>query len=244
MTGPRCSNPLMWPANENCCTSLVYTTSSRHRRQRSHSRDSLHYSSKTKRKSSSLDHDEMLRTILDSLTELKSDVLSCNPRISDLESNFAREYVTNCQQDMIAVERDEEMKMNRWTWWHKMKWLLSHQTRLLTPNTTNKSPDSPIERNNLGFSPTEMVSQPRQSNNRSSKVGTPLQASSWSPTDEFNNFLEKNFRRKLTFDQMYDILEQQAVPSVGAVVAPTLNPSILNYTSQLNRKFVQDRNKE
>ena len=50
----------------------------------------------------------MLRTILDSLTELKSDLLSCNSRISDLESNFARECVTNCQQDMTDVERDED----------------------------------------------------------------------------------------------------------------------------------------
>ena len=61
-----------------------------------------------------------------------------------------------------------------------------------------------------------MVSQPRQSadsnpdqqvieglNATSGLYDPKALASSRSPTDEFNNFLEKNFRRKLTFDQMF-----------------------------------------
>ena len=40
---------------------------------------------------------------------------------------------------------------------------------------------------------------------------------SWTPTEEFKNFLEKHFRRKLAFDQVCDILEEQAVPSVDAL---------------------------
>jgi hypothetical protein len=33
-----------------------------------------------------------------------------------------------------------------------------------------------------------------------------IAATSWSPSDEFTNFLEIHFRRKLTFDQVCDIL--------------------------------------
>ena len=43
---------------------------------------------------------------------------------------------------------------------------------------------------------------------------------------------------------MCDILEQQAVPSVEVLVAPTLDQSIINRILHQNRKFVQDCDKE
>ncbi|CAB4016219.1 Hypothetical predicted protein, partial [Paramuricea clavata] len=71
-----------------------------------------------------------------------------------------------------------------------------------------------------------------------------IAATSWSPSDEFTKILEKHFRRKLTFDQVCDILEEQAVPSVDTLVAPTLDPSMLEYVAVQNKKFIQERDKE
>jgi hypothetical protein len=81
--------------------------------------------------------------------------------------------------------------------------------------------------------------------NRPSRLYDPeIAATSWSPSDEFTNFLEKHFRRKLTFDQVCDILEEQAVPSVDALVAPTLDPPMLQYVAVQNKKFLQERDKK
>ena len=67
---------------------------------------------------------------------------------------------------------------------------------------------------------------------------------SWAPTEEFKNFLGKHFRRKLTFDQVCDILEEQAVPSVDALVAPVIDPSMLQHVAASNKKFIQERDRE
>ena len=67
---------------------------------------------------------------------------------------------------------------------------------------------------------------------------------SWTPTEEFKNFLEKHFHRKLTFDQVCDILEEQAVPSVDALVALVFDPSMLQHVAASNKKFIQERDRE
>ena len=69
---------------------------------------------------------------------------------------------------------------------------------------------------------------------------------SWTPTEEFKNFQEKHFHRhrKLTFDQVCDILEEQAVPSVDALVAPVFDPSMLQHVAASNKKFIQERDRE
>lgn len=62
--------------------------SSRHRHKRSHSRDSRKEASPSKRRKSSEKQDK-LDAILASLTDLKSDILSCNARICEIEAKNA-----------------------------------------------------------------------------------------------------------------------------------------------------------
>ena len=67
------------------------------------------------------------------------------------------------------------------------------------------------------------------------------QAISWSPSQAFHSFLEKmQFRRKLSYEQVCDILEQQVIPVVDALSAPTLDISVINQTSYKNKKFVPE----
>lgn len=70
------------------------------------------------------------------------------------------------------------------------------------------------------------------------------QANSWFPSPVFHSFLEKQFRRKLSYEQVCDILEQQAIPAVDSLVAPTLDHSVINQIPAQNRKYVQERDKE
>ena len=70
------------------------------------------------------------------------------------------------------------------------------------------------------------------------------QAISWSPSQAFHSFLEKQFRRKLSYQQICDILEQQAIPAFNTLSASTLDISVINQISYKNKKFVQERDKE
>ena len=69
--------------------------------------------------------------------------------------------------------------------------------------------------------------------------------SSWEPQKELSTFLEKQFRRKLTYDQVCEILDNYRVPSVDCLFTPTLDPSVVNQINPTQtKKYVQDRNKE
>ncbi|CAB4022991.1 Hypothetical predicted protein [Paramuricea clavata] len=50
--------------------------------------------------------------------------------------------------------------------------------------------------------------------------------------------------KNLSYDQVWDILEEQAKPAVDALVAPTLDLSVINQIPHQNKKFVQERDKE
>ena len=68
---------------------------------------------------------------------------------------------------------------------------------------------------------------------------------SWEPQKELFTFLEKQFRKKLTYDQVCEILDTYGVPSVDCLLTPTLDPSVVNQISvPQTKKYVQDRDKE
>ena len=101
------------------------------------------------------------------------------------------------------------------------------------PDTANKPIENPL--------PVEQVTLDPSS---SMYFDPEVQANSWSPSPEFHSFLEKQFRRKLSFEQVCDILQEQAIPAVDALCAPTLDPSVINHIPSHNKKFVQERDKE
>ena len=69
--------------------------------------------------------------------------------------------------------------------------------------------------------------------------------SSWEPQKELSTFLEKQFRRKLTFDKVSEILDNYSIPSVDCLFTPTLDTSVVNQINLTQtKKYVQDRDKE
>ena len=68
---------------------------------------------------------------------------------------------------------------------------------------------------------------------------------SWEPNGDFTALLEKHFRRKLSYDQVSDILDGYSIPSVDSLFSPTLDTSVLSQISPLkSRKYTQERDKE
>ena len=69
--------------------------------------------------------------------------------------------------------------------------------------------------------------------------------SSWEPQKELSTFLEKQFRRKLTYAQVCEIVDNYSIPSVDCLFTPTLDPSVVNQINIIEtKKYVQDRHKE
>ena len=57
-------------------------------------------------------------------------------------------------------------------------------------------------------------------------------------------FFEDQFSGKHSYEQVCDILEQQAISAVDSLSAPTLDISVINQISYKNKKFVPERDKE
>jgi hypothetical protein len=66
----------------------------------------------------------------------------------------------------------------------------------------------------------------------------------WSPSDPFGKFLEKNMRRRLTLEQVNEIIGESSLPETEACVAPLLDKQILNYIPSSRKKFVEQRDKD
>ena len=66
----------------------------------------------------------------------------------------------------------------------------------------------------------------------------------WSPSEPFRAFLEKNLKRRLTVDQVNEIIGENSLPETEACVAPYLDKQILNYVPNNRRKGVENRDKD
>lgn len=66
----------------------------------------------------------------------------------------------------------------------------------------------------------------------------------WSPSEPFRAFLEKNLKRRLTVDQVNEIVGENSLPETDACVAPYLDKQMLNYVPNNRRKSVENRDKD
>ena len=112
------------------------------------------------------------------------------------------------------------------------------------PHTVNKPPDTAIKPTNSPPAMSPVDGQIHTDKSASVMSDPETQANSWSPSPVFHSFLEKQFHRKLSYEQVCDILEQQAIPAINFFVAPTLDHSVINQIPAQNRKYVQEHDKE
>ena len=179
------------------------------------------------------------------MTELKADLSACNSRISALEAPSDGSIFPNNEHDddILSVSAGNDLD----------QYVPAHQENMAIkpPEMTIQSPDTaigpPTTVTSTEFDVHEEDSQSTQAGNELNSLSlydhdnTNL---SWAPSEVFTSFLEKNFRRKLSYDQIGEIFEQQSVPAVEALVAPTLDQNVVQHIAFHNKKFVQERDKE
>ena len=242
--------------------------SSRHRHKRSHSRDSRKEASSKRKKSP--EQQDKLDAILASLTDLKSDITSCNSRISEIEAKNAILEAAFCGPANQPADHEENtddqlsfVAGNEFNEDNEDVHAFDAGTEL--SDTVTKPPDTAIKPPNTAIKPPNTTIMPPSTAVMSTNSPPPssptngqmhaeessavlfdpeVQANSWSPSLVFHNFLEKQFRKKLSYEQVCDILEEQAIPSVDSLVAPTLDHSVINQIPAHNKKYVQERDKE
>ena len=109
-------------------------------------------------------------------------------------------------------------------------------TKVSEPQSAaNKTPDEAVRRPNA----------PNVSANAGDLYDPDSQHPSLEPQADLTAFLEKHFRRKLSYDQVSDILDSYSIPSVDWFFSPTLDNFVLNQISPLKpRKYTQERDKE
>ena len=180
---------------------------------------------------------------------MKSEITSCNERISDIEARNALldnglrpssfDVSNEGDDDQLSILAGDEFGLHQDATSHLLADMPSvavirpTEEAIKPPDTANKPTENPL--------PVEKVTLDSSS---CMYFDPEVQANSWSPSPEFHSFLEKQFRRKLSFKQICDILEEQAIPAVDALCAPTLDPSVINHIPSHNKKFVQERDKE
>ena len=99
----------------------------------------------------------------------------------------------------------------------------------------NKPPDEAVKRPNV----------PTVSANAGDLYDPDSQHATGVPQADLTAFLEKYFSRKLSYDQVSDILDSYSIPSVDCLFSPTLHNSVLNQISPLkSQKYAQERDKE
>ena len=133
--------------------------SSHHKRKRSHSRDSTRHSSKSKRLSSSSEHshqdtnsEQMLRTILDTVSGLKSDMLLCNNRMSELENAFVNANIAHSySESQSTLDRDEDT----------LSLLAGNDASSISEDLTSQSPEQAVKPPDQAIKPPEQATKPQ-----------------------------------------------------------------------------------
>ena len=155
----------------------------------------------------------------------------CDDQISVLAySDGALLDYTECDTSLVNELRDLAIKPN-----HKA----------IKPSHTATGPS-----HETNVSQTSKETQPHGLTNNDSASTSSLYhpdstKSSWEPQKELSKFLGKQLRRKLTYDQVCEIVDNYSIPSVDCSFTPTLDPSAVNQINLVEtKKYVQDRDKE
>ena len=110
------------------------------------------------------------------------------------------------------------------------------------------TPTSPSHETNLSQTPEEILPHGLTSNDAastSSLYDPDSTKSAQEPQKELSTFLEKQFKRRLTYDQVCEIFGIYSIPLVDCFFTPTLEPSVVNQINLVQtKKYVQDSDKE
>lgn len=207
-----------------------------------------------KRPRTSNEEQDSLSAILKTLQEVQQDLKHTNDRVSSMEKHWHQNLTVfppdpSVETDTLSVmvHSDEDLALSDS---EGLVTALKPPARANEPPTRANEPPTEVSEPQSGVNkpPNEAEGRPNAPNvssNGGDLYDPDSQQSSWEPKANFTAFLEKHFRRKLTYDQVSDILDSYSIPSVDCLFSPTLDNSVLNQISPLkSRKYTQERDKE
>ena len=206
-----------------------------------------------KRPRSSNVEKDSLSAILKNLQQVQQNLKHTNDRVSSMEKHWQQNvsvFPPNSSVDTdslsVIVHADKELVSE----------CEGLNTALKPPVRANESPIRANEppatvsepQSGANKPPDEAVKRPNTptvSANTGDLYDPDSQHPSWEPQVDLIAFLEKHFRRKLSYDQVSDIHDSYSIPSVDCLFSLTLDNSVLNQISPLkSRKYTQERDKE
>ena len=190
-----------------------------------------------------MDNDR-LESILQTLQSLQNDVTNCKSRLALFESRLEQQKTTlerDCDYDTIFLLKSEDIALDSVNEEGTIK--PSNEAELPT-NEAIKQPNEATKPSN-DTSNSGNVNSSSNENTEGACYDPDASVTSWKPSKDFSSLLEKNFRRKLSYNHVLDVLETNSVLSVDALASPTLDLAIINQISNpLSKKYVQERGKE
>ena len=219
-----------------------------------------HSSSPPKRPRTTTEDQVSLTAILKTLQEVQQDLKSTNDRVSNMENYWHRSMPvfppkSSVEADALSVlalsdgdvPSDQEGSVTA----------IQPPVRANEPPTRANEPPTRANEPPTGvFEPQSKADKPsNEAQDQSHGANLPAssgdlydpdsQKSSWEPKADFAAFLQKNFRRKLSYDQVSDVLDNYSVPSVDCLLTPALDSSILDQILPAkSRKYTQERDRE
>ena len=196
-----------------------------------------------------------LDSILKTLQQMQTQMAKTNERISTMESRFERHSRPFAPpqappDDQISVLAYSDGELLDYT--EDETSLVNEPDQAIKPIHKAIKPSHtatrPSHETNLSQTPEEIPPHGLTNNDSastSSLYDPDSTKSSWEPQKELSTFLEKQFRRKLSYDQICEILDIYSIPSVDCLFTPTFDPSVVNQINLIQtKKYVQDRDKE
>ncbi|KAL9982095.1 hypothetical protein ACROYT_G010890 [Oculina patagonica] len=191
----------------------------------------------------------------DTLQRILHSIESFSGRIDSLETRSNQlESATSTDLDALSLMADDTPSLM------ELDVPLTSNKSLETSSSSIRAPiepiEAPIESLKAPIEPIKAPIEPDKAPKDSSKsadeavsldhglfdpVAQPI---SWKPSSSFSNFLESNFRRKLTYQQALVILEDWAIPEVDSLSAPKLDQQLLNQVPSKLKRYAQERDKE
>ncbi|KAL9964636.1 hypothetical protein ACROYT_G028306 [Oculina patagonica] len=192
--------------------------------------------------------EDTLQRILHSIESLSGRIDSLETRSNQLES------ATSTDLDALSLMADDTPSLM------ELDVPLTSNKSLETSSSSIRAPiepiEAPIESLKAPIEPIKAPIEPDKAPKDSSKTADEAvsldhglfdpvaQPTSWKPSSSFSNFLESNFRRKLTYQQALVILEGWAIPEVDCLSAPKLDQQLLNQVPSKLKRYAQERDKE
>ena len=209
------------------------TRESRHKRKRSRSRRRENHSSVN----------ETLAKVLSSVNDMRKEFVTWTTRVSNIE-NQLNQNSSICQShiedDCLSVH--PPISPNPLD---EVDQLSQDNSAIEAPLAGSEPPLADI-RSDYSHSTVPKERPEGQNSDQPCEFFDPESTSlkKWSPSEPFRTFLEKNLKRRLTVDQVNEIIGEYSLPETQACIAPYLDKQILNYVPNSRRKGVENRDKD